>query len=33
MNLTQYPDNDYVRGLVYQYAEKNPHLKLGFSGL
>jgi len=30
-NLTQYPDNDYVRGLVYQHAEKNPHLKLAFS--
>lgn len=27
-NLVQYPDNDYVRGLVYQYAEKNPHAKL-----
>lgn len=26
-NLVQYPDNDYVRGLVYQYAEKNPHAK------
>ena len=32
-NLTQYPDNDYVRGLVYQHAEKNPHLKLAFSKL
>jgi DNA polymerase-3 subunit epsilon len=27
LSLTQYPDNDYVRGLVYQYAEKNPHLR------
>ncbi len=33
LNLTQYPDNDYVRGLVYQYAEKNPHLKLAFSDI
>jgi DNA polymerase-3 subunit epsilon len=31
LNLTQYPDNDYVRGLVYQYAEKNPHLKRAFT--
>lgn len=30
-NLTQYPDNDYVRGLIYQYAEKNPHLKVVLS--
>lgn len=29
-NLTPYPDNDYIRGLVYQYAEKYPHLKVGF---
>lgn len=27
-SLTQYPDNEYIRGLVYQYAEKNPHLKV-----
>ncbi|MEO5998204.1 MAG: exonuclease domain-containing protein [Chitinophagaceae bacterium] len=27
LSLTQYPDNDYVRGLVYQYAEKNPHMR------
>ncbi len=25
--LTQYPDNDYVRGLIYQYAELHPHRK------
>jgi DNA polymerase-3 subunit epsilon len=23
--LTQYPENDYIRGLVYQYAERHPH--------
>lgn len=28
LSLTQYPDNEYIRGLVYQYAEKNPHLKI-----
>jgi DNA polymerase-3 subunit epsilon len=33
LNLTQYPDNDYVRGLVYQYAEKNPHMKFAFPGM
>lgn len=27
-SLTQYPDNEYIRGLVYQYAEKFPHLKV-----
>ena len=26
--LTQYPENDYIRGLVYQYAEKHPHKKI-----
>ncbi len=30
-NLTAYPDSDYVRGLVYQFAEKNPHQKITFS--
>ena len=29
-SLTQYPDNDYVRHLVYQYADKNPHRKVVF---
>lgn len=27
-NLVQYPDNDYIRGLVYQYADKYPHLRI-----
>jgi DNA polymerase-3 subunit epsilon len=27
-NLTQYPDNDYVRSLVYQYADKYPGEKV-----
>ena len=27
-SLTQYADNEYIRGLVDQYAEKNPHLKV-----
>ena len=27
-NLTQYPDNDYVRSLVFQFAEKYPHQKI-----
>lgn len=27
-SLTQYPDNEYIRGLVYQFAEKFPHLKV-----
>jgi DNA polymerase-3 subunit epsilon len=31
-NLTQYADNDYVRGLVYQHAEKYPHQKISFTG-
>ncbi|MEJ7768965.1 MAG: hypothetical protein WKF89_14205 [Chitinophagaceae bacterium] len=26
-NLVQYPANVYVRRLVYQYAQKNPHAK------
>jgi DNA polymerase-3 subunit epsilon len=26
--LTQYPENDYIRGLVYQYAEKHPNKKI-----
>jgi DNA polymerase-3 subunit epsilon len=29
-NLTPYPDNDYIRGLVYQYVEKHPHRKVAF---
>ena len=31
-NLVQYPDNDYVRGLIYQYAERNPGRKVAFEG-
>ncbi|MEO6932755.1 MAG: nucleotide excision repair endonuclease, partial [Chitinophagaceae bacterium] len=30
-SLTPYADNDYIRGLVYQYAEKNPDKRLSFS--
>lgn len=30
MYLTQYPENDYIRGLVYQYAERYPHKKISF---
>jgi DNA polymerase-3 subunit epsilon len=26
--LTPYPENDYIRGLVYQYAEKFPNKKV-----
>lgn len=26
--LTQYPENEYIRGLVYQYAERYPHKKI-----
>ena len=26
--LTQYPDNDYIRGLIHQYAELNPGNKI-----
>jgi DNA polymerase-3 subunit epsilon len=26
--LVQYPESDYIRGLVYQYAEKNPGKKI-----
>lgn len=28
--LIQYPESDYIRGLVYQYAEKNPQKKIVF---
>lgn len=28
--LTQYPENDYIRGLVYQYVERNPGKKVSF---
>jgi DNA polymerase-3 subunit epsilon len=31
-SLTRYPDNDYVRGLIYQFAEKNPHAKKLITG-
>jgi len=27
-NLTIYPDNDYIRGLIYQFAEKHPEKKI-----
>lgn len=26
-HLTRYPENDYIRGLVYQYVERNPQKK------
>ena len=26
--LTRYPENDYIRGLVYQYAERHPNKKI-----
>ena len=26
--LTQYPENDYIRGLVYQYVERHPNKKI-----
>jgi DNA polymerase III subunit epsilon len=26
--IIPYPDNDYIRGLVYQYVEKNPDKKI-----
>ena len=26
-HITLYPDNDYIRGLVYQFAEKHPERK------
>ncbi len=29
--LSIYPENDYIRGLVYQYAQKNPGKKLIFN--
>jgi DNA polymerase-3 subunit epsilon len=29
--LTPYPDNDYIRGLVYQYVEKHPHRKVSLT--
>jgi DNA polymerase III subunit epsilon len=28
--LTPYPENDYIRGLVYQYVERNPGKKISF---
>lgn len=27
-NITNYPDNDYIRGLIYQFAEKYPEKKI-----
>ncbi|MEP6749288.1 MAG: exonuclease domain-containing protein [Bacteroidota bacterium] len=27
-NITFYPDNDYIRGLIYQFAEKHPNKKI-----
>lgn len=29
-HLTQYPESEYIRGLVYQYASKYPHRKVEF---
>ena len=29
-HLTRYPENDYIRGIIYQYVERNPHKKLAF---
>jgi DNA polymerase-3 subunit epsilon len=28
--LTRYPENDYIRGLVYQFVERNPNKKVSF---
>lgn len=28
--ITQYPENDYIRGLIYQYAERRPEKKIEF---
>jgi DNA polymerase III subunit epsilon len=28
--ITAYPENDYIRGLIYQYAEKRPEKKIEF---
>ncbi|MDF2188783.1 exonuclease domain-containing protein [Paraflavitalea sp. CAU 1676] len=30
--LTRYPENDYIRGLVYQHIEKYPHKKVTWKG-
>lgn len=30
-HVTQYPESEYIRGLVYQYAVKNPERKVEFS--
>ncbi len=30
-HITPYPENDYMRGLVYQYAARWPHKKIEFS--
>lgn len=29
--ITPYPENDYIRGLIYQYAERRPEKKIEFS--
>jgi DNA polymerase-3 subunit epsilon len=29
--LIQYPENDYIRGLIYSYLEKKPEKKLVFT--
>ena len=31
--LTLYPENDYVRGMIYQYIERNPSKKVEFGKL
>lgn len=30
-HVTQYPESEYIRGLVYQYASKNPHRRIEFT--
>lgn len=30
-HITQYPESEYIRGLVYQYANKNPQRKVEFA--
>lgn len=32
-HITQYPESDYIRGLIYQYITKNPLNKIEFPGL
>ena len=30
-HVTQYPESEYIRGLIYQYASKYPHRKVELS--